>query len=227
MFTQSHILLNAALLTRPNQTGRNIAAIAGAIIPDCDVWVMIIVEFIKRTSGCEVFHYRYQEEPWISLQALFNSFPLYFLLLTVGYFISKRTTRFHSSGSIILIFSISALLHISIDFLLHHEDARRQFWPLSDWIFRSPISYWDPNYFGNYFVIFEIFLGLFLVAILWKRFSFRFSQTVLVLLCLGYAGPIYASIFGAADHDRGPGSCEQMAQLESEISSFALRAKPE
>jgi hypothetical protein len=123
--------------------------------------------------------------------------------------------RIHKITAFTLVFAASALVHISIDFLLHHEDARRQFWPLSEWIFRSPVSYWDPSYFGNYFAVFEICFGLILATVLLRRFSTRLMKSVLVVLCLGYIGPIYASFFGAADHYRGPGSCEAIANAKA------------
>jgi len=30
-----------------------------------------------------------------------------------------------------------------LDFPFHAEDAHKHFWPLSDWRFHSPFSYWD------------------------------------------------------------------------------------
>ena len=37
------------------------------------------------------------------------------------------------------------LLHLAFDFPLHTHDARMHFWPLSDWVFESPVSYWDSR----------------------------------------------------------------------------------
>ena len=48
-------------------------------------------------------------------------------------------------------FAGSGFLHIATDFLTPHDDARRQFWPTNDWVFRSPISYWDERYYGGLF----------------------------------------------------------------------------
>jgi hypothetical protein len=107
-----------------------------------------------------------------------------------------------------MVFAVAALLHVGTDFLLHHNDARRHFWPLSDWVFRSPLSYWDPAYHGDVFVFFEIGLGLSLAAILWRRFPVFKPRLALALACLGYGLILYASVFGAAVHDKGPGSCD-------------------
>lgn len=238
MFTQTHLLLNSAILSKRHTFSRNCSVVAGALFPDSDVWLMFLVERAKNTPGCEIFHYRYLQEPWLSVQTAFNSFLIYGALFAVGYLFT-RTNIFRALsrkgpsstpapdglkglGVLMMLFSASALLHISIDFLLHNEDARRQFWPISSWIFRSPLSYWDPNYFGNYFAVFEILLGTSLVIVLWRRFPVLKLRIILMLICLAYAAPIYASLFGAANHDRGQGSCEKRLktnQLVQEIST--------
>jgi hypothetical protein len=225
MFTQSHILLNSNVLTRKGFRARNIAVLCGAIVPDSDVWIMYMVERIRRIPGCEIFHFRYLEEPWTSVQAALNSFPLYLSLailsLLTGKLVKSGASSISTSSDILpgmrirqlcrlaFVFSVSALMHIGIDFLLHHDDARRQFWPLSSWVFESPVSYWDPNYFGSYFVFFEITLGIFLAATLWRKVSARSHRIYILMFCIAYTAPIYASLFGAADHDRGPGSCDR------------------
>jgi hypothetical protein len=239
MFTQTHLLLNSAILSKRHAFSRNCSVVAGALFPDSDVWLMFLVERAKNTPGCEIFHYRYLQEPWLSVQAAFNSFLIYLALFAVGYLVT-RTSAFrplsgkslsnnHSpdglnrAGVLMMLFSTSALLHISIDFLLHNEDARRQFWPVSNWIFRSPVSYWDPNYFGNYFAVFEIMLAAILVFILWRRFPVLKLRIILLLICLAYAAPIYASLFGAANHDRGQGSCEKRIKTNQLVQEVAIQ----
>ena len=37
-------------------------------------------------------------------------------------------------------FASSGFLHLTLDFLLHNQDAGSQLWPLSDWIFISSFS---------------------------------------------------------------------------------------
>jgi hypothetical protein len=233
MFTQTHLLLNACLLTRKGMRRRNVAVVAGALFPDTDVALMFIVERVRNTPGCEIFHFRYLEEPWTSVQMVVNSFPLYLSIAAIGMLLVRMGTgsdqdqRAHWNadrmswaadlGMLMAVFSTSALIHISIDFLLHHEDARNQFWPLANWVFRSPVSYWDPKNFGHRFVKFEILLGVMLSTIIWRRYRKRSIQAIIAVLCLGYAAPIYASLFGAADHDRGPGSCESRKIIISAI----------
>jgi hypothetical protein len=62
LFTQSHILLNAAVFAQKKVKDRSVAVVAGAIFPDSDVWLMFIVERICNTPGCEILHYRYLQE---------------------------------------------------------------------------------------------------------------------------------------------------------------------
>jgi len=56
------------------------------------------------------------------------------------------------SNSWQLVFSSSALLHLVTDFALHHDDARAHFWPLSQWKFESPLSYWDSSHHSFYVI---------------------------------------------------------------------------
>lgn len=208
MFTQTHLLVGAALFARPGNKAIAIAGLAGALIPDTDVWLMFIVERLSGSTGCEVFHYRYWLEPWITLQSVLNSIPLYASLLTFALFARLAAPQARRwMFTVVAVFALSSLIHVTSDFMLHHEDARTQFMPFSDWIFRSPISYWDPNHHGQVFAVFEIGLAIALITIVGRRYA---SQAVWIMLCLmmtGYSGSVAASFMEMADHDRGPGSC--------------------
>ena len=63
-------------------------------------------------------------------------------------------------------FAASGLAHIACDFFLHHTDAHRQFWPFSDWRFRSPLSYWDSAHYGRVFRPFELGLAAIFTVLL-------------------------------------------------------------
>jgi hypothetical protein len=65
----------------------------------------------------------------------------------------------------------SALMHLGFDFLLHHDDGRAHFWPLSNWIFQSPVSYWDPAHYGTWVGMIEISVSLILCVVIWRRFQ--------------------------------------------------------
>ena len=56
----------------------------------------------------------------------------------------------------------------------------RQFWPASDWVYRSPISYWDQRFYGNVFAVFEVGLVVLLALSLCWRLK-RAWQRALIL----------------------------------------------
>jgi membrane-bound metal-dependent hydrolase YbcI (DUF457 family) len=47
------------------------------------------------------------------------------------------------------------LSHVLLDMLTHVSDAYPILWPLSDYRFPTPISYWDPAYHGREFNLIE------------------------------------------------------------------------
>ena len=56
---------------------------------------------------------------------------------------------------ILLWFLIGWAGHTVADFLTHVDDTRPLFWPLSDWEWSSPISYYNPLYYGREFLALE------------------------------------------------------------------------
>jgi len=79
-------------------------------------------------------------------------------------------------------FAGSGLLHAFADFLTHHDDARRQFWPVSDWVFQSPVSYWDGRFYGDIFAPLEFGLVIALAAfLLWRLEKWRDRLAVLAI----------------------------------------------
>jgi hypothetical protein len=209
MFTQTHLLVGAALFARPGNRAIALAGLAGALVPDTDVWAMFIIERIGGATGCEVFHYRYWEEPWTTLQTVLNSIPLYvglLMLALVAMWAAPQSRKLVLT--LVATFALSSLIHVTTDFLLHHDDARSQLLPLSDWVFRSPFSYWDPDYYGQVFAIFEIGLAITLFVIVGRRYARKAIWIVLCVPMLGYTGSVAASFMEMADHDRGPGSCQ-------------------
>ena len=79
------------------------------------------------------------------------------------------------------------MVHVATDFPVHVFDGHPTFWPFSDWVFQSPVSYWDPRYFGDYVSFIELALAVSLIAILWRRFSSPAVRGILVLAAVSYA----------------------------------------
>ena len=74
----------------------------------------------------------------------------------------------------LLWFVLGATLHSLIDIATHHNDGPLLFFPF-DWTYRfpSPISYWDPAYYGAIFMPLELLLDgwlvIYLLAPRWRR----------------------------------------------------------
>ena len=68
---------------------------------------------------------------------VFNSVPFMVVGLSISYYRKSKLA---------LLFFSSMLLHVLGDIFLHHDDAHGHFFPLSNWRFMSPVSYWDPNH---------------------------------------------------------------------------------
>jgi hypothetical protein len=65
-----------------------------------------------------------------------------------------RVGRVDGRG-VLLWFLIGWAGHAVADFLTHATDARPLLWPISDWTWQSPVSYWNPAYYGNQFFLIE------------------------------------------------------------------------
>ena len=197
MMTQTHMLIGAALFARPDsQSGARWAgpaALAGAVAPDLDVFVMWIAERMAGVSSCVIFRDRFWESPWVEVQAVSNSAPLWALIALIGFLIKGRSVA-------LLAFGMSGFLHICGDFLLHADDARMHLQPFTDWRFYSPVSYWDPRHFGRTVMVVEAVAGVALVAILWRRFAGGRTR-----IALGTAFALYALMAAGAATSSGEG----------------------
>ena len=97
----------------------------------------------------EIWDRVYFEAPWQQLFDAFNSIPVYTALAMAALWWRWRLG---------LWIALSALLHIACDLPLHREDAHAHLWPISDWHFVSPVSYWDRAHHGALFSLFELAL---------------------------------------------------------------------
>jgi membrane-bound metal-dependent hydrolase YbcI (DUF457 family) len=196
MNTQSHALMGALLFGRPLPRHALVAALGG-IAPDIPMFAIV---FGLRVSGHppqEIFGKLYWERWWQVCNAIGHSFILWGLLAAAFAVIIRRPGTAKAPGaSLAFAFSASALVHSAIDFLVHREDAHMQFWPLSDWKFVSPVSYWDPNHYGAQFSLFEAALGLVMAVLLFRRCSSRSARAALSMCALLYLAVPAFFIFG-------------------------------
>ena len=125
---------------------------------------MLFRSRVQGWSGNETWNIRYWTEPWQSLGAVSNSAILFGVVCALAIW-GKR--------EVLIVFAVAALLHIALDFPLHANDAHRHFWPLTDWRFSSPVSYWDPTKNGLIGGAIETICVGAALLLLWMRFSGR------------------------------------------------------
>lgn len=208
MNTQTHLLVAAALLTRPDRPARNAAVIAGALVPDLAIYTLFVWSKVAGIPEMTVWRELYFSPPWQDAVIIGNSAPLYGAILLAGAVLAgyparaaaatpvgrapARPVGFDGPARLAVFFALAALTHLAGDLPVHVDDAHAHFWPLSLWRFRSPVSYWDPHHNGDVFAVVEAALGLVLAVILWRRFAALWVRALLVLAMIAFvAPPIY------------------------------------
>lgn len=185
MNTPTHVIVALAALSHRENRTRNIWVLAGALIPDAIIflWAPWQRWGLGRDWGA-IWDQHYFEEPMQTWVALFNSVPVYGGLLLIGWW--QRGTVW---GGLLLAFAAAALLHIALDAPVHSHDAYRHFWPISDWRFYSPVSYWEGDLHARWVSLVEAALMLVGTIVLWRRFPKTWVRVVLsILLALTLIG---------------------------------------
>lgn len=168
----------AALLSRRGAPTRNILVVVGALLPDFCIFVFYIwAKFIAGLENSVIWGEAYWTEPWLTYGAISNSVPLALVLLAVGIFWKK---------TLLSVFALALLVHAGLDFPLHADDAHRHFWPLTDWRFISPVSYWDPDHHRTLGSVLEFSVLTASAIVLWRRFNARWVRAICALSVLGY-----------------------------------------
>ncbi len=147
----------------------------GALMPDLPMFVLFAIDKARGIPMDEIWRVRYFQDDWQIPINAFNSIPIYALILGLAYWRKSRAW---------MVFALAALLHILFDLPVHREDEHAHFWPLSNWKFISPVSYWDPAHYGNIVAVFEFGI-LAICAVLGVRvFVHRWAKWIYVLACL-------------------------------------------
>ncbi len=182
MNTPAHMMVNVGLLGKGKAPSHQVAVLIGAVISDVPMFVFYFWEKVWRSLPESVIWQQYFDPRWQMVFDLFHSFPI----ALIGWFLSVWAKW--KGGAL---FWVSMLLHNVGDFPLHHDDAHRHFVPLSDWQFASPVSYWDPRFYGNVVTIIEIFLVLAIGLWLWRDASWigtKIMVASIFSIYLGYLG---------------------------------------
>jgi hypothetical protein len=175
--TPSHLIINAALRKRASTNGLIIprsAFLLGAVLPDIPLWLLWIGSYayyhyflgdMTITPMDPMFDRFYFTNPfWIASHNLLHA-PI-LLLLALGLLWRVRAAA-GSRGHWWFWFAAGCLVHTALDIPTHVNDGPVIFFPF-DWStrFHSPVSYWDPRFYGRQFTIIELGLDLVLLAYL-------------------------------------------------------------
>lgn len=184
----THILIGMAVFGRRGAAMRTGAAAFGGVLPDLpaialELWATLV----GGHSPTEIYRDLYFSDAWQGVLAPSHSFFVWGAVLAIALLAHRP---------LIQVSAAAALLHLVCDFPVHGDDAHRHFWPLSDWRFQSPISYWHPERYGYIVAPVEFAVLLGLVVFLFRRHRSRRMLVLLAALVLGYAAQmaIYATL---------------------------------
>ncbi|NUB43138.1 cobalamin biosynthesis protein CobQ [Fertoebacter nigrum] len=181
MNTPAHLIFGLAAFGRPDRRDVTAAALAGALAPDVSLyllagWSLLVMDIPPQV----VFGQLYFSPLWQGIFAVDNSLPLWGVLLAAGLVLR---------APVLVAFAGAGLLHLAFDVVLHNEDARRQFWPLTDWVFRSPFSYWDTARHGAIIGPLEVAVSLALCGVLWRRYRGWVMRGIIAALAVAECAP--------------------------------------
>jgi hypothetical protein len=170
--TPSHVLYSLILLGRKNTSAKNTFAIAlGGLLPDVATFLFFPLMLILGKNGQEIWDTIYFESGWQAVWSITHSLWIWPLGLFSAWSFKKIWLQY--------LFS-SMLLHICLDFLVHADDAYAHFWPFTGWRFYSPVSYWDPQHYGNIVSAIESLTFVIGAVFLCKRFKSKWMRGLLV-----------------------------------------------
>jgi len=186
MNVPAHLIFGVAAFGKPDNAKITWGAVLGSFAPDLSLFVMAGWSlYFAGVDPAVVFGEFYFSEPWQRVFSIDNSFIFWGLGLWAAVWADRRA---------LVAFAAAGLLHLGLDFLLHNSDARMQFWPLSDWKFFSPVSYWDMRYYANIISPIELGVSLVLVVVLIRRFKIMLSRALILLA--GLAETSTSHVFG-------------------------------
>ncbi|MES2913513.1 MAG: cobalamin biosynthesis protein CobQ [Pseudomonadota bacterium] len=182
MNTPTHMLVGAAVFARPLPPLLLLGALAGGLVPDLPMFVMILWSTrVLGMTDAQVFGELYFSDSWQAIFSIDHGFFVWGGVLALAVWRGNALLR---------AFAGSGLLHAAADFLTHNDDARRQFWPVSDWVFQSPVSYWDRRFYGTEFAMFEFGLVLVLTAWLCWRLTHLWERALVVAVATPVVLPV-------------------------------------
>jgi len=187
MNTPAHLLLGGALAARG---GPRLMAwgMLGGLLPDVSLYVLAGTSlFLLRIPPEVVFDELYFSLTWQTIFAIDNSAFLWAGALALAW-------RFRAMGAVAL--CAGALTHIALYLPLHAGDGRPHFWPLTDWVFDSPFSYWDREHFAAWVAPVEAAWAVLCTALLWRAGGWIRAVFIILLLAELWVVRQWLFIFG-------------------------------
>jgi len=172
--TPAHLILGAAAFARPARRGLLAAGLLGGLTPDLSLYLLGGVSlFVLQIPPQVVFDELYFSAAWQTVFAIDNSIFVWGAVLALGFW--RRWPWLQ-------VFAAAALLHVALDFPLHHDDGRPHFWPLSGWVFESPVSYWDMRQGAGIVAPIEGVCAGVGTWVLWQRFQAIWPRLLFAVL---------------------------------------------
>ncbi|GIT90063.1 hypothetical protein JANAI62_04540 [Jannaschia pagri] len=188
MNTPAHLIFGLAAFGKPDAPRVTRAALVGALIPDLSLYLLAGGALALGYPPDVVFGTLYFSDLWQTIFAIDNSAVLWGIVLGLGIWL-RRPWIWALAGA--------ALLHVALDFPLHHDDGRAHFWPITDWVFASPVSYWDTEHGAHWIAPIEVMVTLALAVWIWRRFPSWSLRTLVVGLAVAQlsVGGLWAVVF--------------------------------
>jgi membrane-bound metal-dependent hydrolase YbcI (DUF457 family) len=161
MNTPAHLLIGLAVCARKDAPGLSRPAAIGSLMPDLSLYLMAGFSLLVLQIPAErVFGELYFSPAWQTVFSVDNSFLVWGSVLGIVLMVK-------SPGGIA--FATAGLLHLATDFPLHNDDARPHFWPVTNWVFESPLSYWDSDHHAAWVAPLTLTAVLIASVVLWRR----------------------------------------------------------
>lgn len=168
--------MGVAFCSRRNVARSGPWAAFGSLLPDLSLYILAGTSLILlQIPPQKVFGELYFSPAWQAVFAIDNSFVLWGLLLIAALVLRRW---------VMVAFACAGLLHLVADFPLHHDDARRHFWPVSDWVFESPLSYWDSAHHAGWVAPFGLLIVLASAVVIWRRWQSWPVRILVLAACL-------------------------------------------
>lgn len=185
MNTPTHLLVNATLQRRLPHIPQT-PFLLGSVLPDLPLFFLwigwyVAIRYLQGdptlTLMDDRLHQLFFTNPvWIVGHNVLHA-PL--ILLTVMMLLWRRRAMAGTWAWRSFWFAAGCLVHTALDIPSHATDGPLLLFPL-EWSirFQSPISYWDPHYYGRLVSIVEVVVDLLLLVYLFRPRLLAVSSTL-------------------------------------------------